>query len=77
MVSACDGRHYFHDVNALSNFVGRRPNVIGFNPEANLVDLIDACARRAVEGVTAACRRVLPSRVTLLEGRLTLVKIGI
>jgi len=54
LVNARDGRHYFYDINALSNFVADAPNVIGFNPYVNLVDLIVERAGRAVEGVTAA-----------------------
>ena len=53
LVNTRDGRHYFYDVNALSNFVADAPNVIGFNPYANLADLIVERAGRAVE-VTAA-----------------------
>ena len=44
-----DGRHYFYDVNALSNFVADAPNVIGFDPWSTFVDYLE---RRA--GVTAA-----------------------
>jgi hypothetical protein len=40
LVDARDGGHVFYDVNALSNFVADAPNVIGFNPYANLADLI-------------------------------------
>src|SRR5688572_33490718 len=40
LVNARDGRPHFYDVNALSNFVADAPNVIGFNPYVNLVDLI-------------------------------------
>ncbi|HEX2693017.1 MAG TPA: hypothetical protein VHL12_03085 [Gemmatimonadaceae bacterium] len=35
-----DGRHYFYDINALSNFVADAPNVIGFDPFARLVDYL-------------------------------------
>jgi hypothetical protein len=35
-----DGRHYFYDINALSNFVADAPNVIGFDPFAKLVDYL-------------------------------------
>jgi hypothetical protein len=35
-----DGLAYFYDLNALSNFVADAPNVVGFNPFVNLVDLI-------------------------------------
>ncbi len=40
LVSARDGLPYFYDVNALSNFVADAPNVVGFDPFVNLVDLI-------------------------------------
>jgi len=36
-----DGKHYFYDVNALSNFVADPENVIGFNPWINFVDYIE------------------------------------
>jgi D-ala D-ala ligase C-terminus len=37
-----DGRLYFYDVNALSNFVADAPRVIGFDPFVNLVDFLVA-----------------------------------
>jgi D-alanine-D-alanine ligase-like ATP-grasp enzyme len=40
LVDARDGTPTFYDVNALSNFVADAPNVIGFDPFVNLVDLI-------------------------------------
>jgi len=45
LVDARDGRHYFYDVNALSNFVADAPNVIGFDPYENLAALIGDRAR--------------------------------
>jgi hypothetical protein len=36
---------YFYDLNALSNFVADAPNVAGFDPFANLADLIVERAR--------------------------------
>jgi hypothetical protein len=40
-----DGRLYYYDVNALSNFVADAPNVIGFEPHERLVDyLVDQVA---------------------------------
>lgn len=54
LVNERDGQHYFYDVNALSNFVADAPNVIGFNPYANLVDLILERAEPAAAGLTAA-----------------------
>jgi hypothetical protein len=40
LVNERDGRAYYYDVNALSNFVADAPNVIGFDPFVDLVDLI-------------------------------------
>ena len=40
LVNARDGEAYFYDVNALSNFVADAPNVVGFDPFVDLVDLI-------------------------------------
>ncbi|HEX5970638.1 MAG TPA: hypothetical protein VFY85_01860 [Gemmatimonadaceae bacterium] len=42
LVDDRDGRHYFYDVNALSNFVADASNVIGFDPWTNLVDYLEA-----------------------------------
>jgi hypothetical protein len=36
-----DGKPYFYDINALSNFVADAPNVIGFDPFARLVDYLE------------------------------------
>jgi hypothetical protein len=35
-----DGKHYFYDINALSNFVADATNVIGFDPFERLVDYL-------------------------------------
>lgn len=40
LVDDRDGKHYFYDVNALSNFVADPVNVIGFDPWVNLVDYL-------------------------------------
>jgi hypothetical protein len=42
-----DGRLYFYDVNALSNFVADGPRVIGFDPFVPLVDYLEMEALRA------------------------------
>jgi hypothetical protein len=39
-----DGKHYFYDVNALSNFVADPDNVIGFNPWIQFVDYLEQAA---------------------------------
>ncbi len=51
VVDARDGEAYFYDVNALSNFVANAPEVVGFDPFVDLVDLILA---RADVGAVAA-----------------------
>jgi len=40
LVDDRDGRHYFYDINALSNFVADAENVIGFDPFVRLVDYL-------------------------------------
>jgi glutathione synthase/RimK-type ligase-like ATP-grasp enzyme len=42
--SARDGKLYFYDINALSNFVADPVRVVGFDPTARLVDLLVARA---------------------------------
>ena len=41
-----DGRLYYYDINALSNFVADAPRVIGFDPFARLVDFLEQEATR-------------------------------
>ena len=41
LVDDRDGRHYFYDINALSNFVADAENVIGFDPFVRLVDYLE------------------------------------
>ena len=45
LVDDRDGKHYFYDVNALSNFVADAPRVVGFDPFARLADYLEAEAR--------------------------------
>lgn len=49
MVDDRDGKHYFYDINALSNFVAQPLDVIGFDPWPRFVDYIEkrAAARTA------------------------------
>jgi glutathione synthase/RimK-type ligase-like ATP-grasp enzyme len=49
LVDDRDGRHYFYDINALSNFVADARRVIGFDPFERLVDYLlrRATPRRA------------------------------
>ena len=48
LVNDLDGEAYFYDINALSNFVADAPNVVGFDPFVQLVDLIEDRAKRPV-----------------------------
>jgi hypothetical protein len=41
LTDARDGRLYFYDVNALSNFVADGPRVVGFDPFERLVDWLE------------------------------------
>ena len=41
MVDARDGRPYFYDINALSNFIADAPRVLGFDPFARLADWLE------------------------------------
>jgi hypothetical protein len=41
LVDDRDGRHYYYDINALSNFVADAPNVVGFDPWVPLVDYLE------------------------------------
>jgi D-ala D-ala ligase C-terminus len=40
-IDSRDGRLYYYDVNALSNFVADAPRVVGFDPFAVLVDFLE------------------------------------
>ena len=40
LVDDRDGKHYFYDINALSNFVADPVNVLGFDPWRSLVDYL-------------------------------------
>jgi len=47
LVDDRDGKHYFYDINALSNFVADAQNVIGFDPFVNLVDYLEWRGQRS------------------------------
>ena len=53
LVSARDGRRYYYDINALSNFVADPVRVVGFDPTARLVDRLVARASGAAPGSRA------------------------
>jgi glutathione synthase/RimK-type ligase-like ATP-grasp enzyme len=42
LVDARDGRPYFYDVNALSNFVTDAPRIVGFDPFSRFVDYLES-----------------------------------
>jgi hypothetical protein len=50
MIDSRDGRPYFYDVNALSNFVADAPRVLGFDPFARLADWLEMELARAAVG---------------------------
>jgi len=58
MIDARDGRPYFYDINALSNFVADAPRVLGFDPFATLADWLErelaAVQTRGVEPIGVA-----------------------
>ncbi|MGH7569409.1 MAG: ATP-grasp domain-containing protein [Gemmatimonadales bacterium] len=45
VIDTRDGRLYFYDINALSNFVADAPRVVGFDPVPRLVDYLEREAR--------------------------------
>ena len=47
LVDDRDGRHYFYDVNALSNFVAEPVRVLGFDPWLEFVDYLERRANGA------------------------------
>ncbi len=54
LVDDRDGRHYFYDINALSNFVADARNVIGFDPFERLIDyLVERVANSSLFGADA------------------------
>ena len=46
LVSRADGRVYFYDINATSNFVANASAVLGFDPTPRLADYIVSVATR-------------------------------
>jgi glutathione synthase/RimK-type ligase-like ATP-grasp enzyme len=48
-----DGRSYFYDINALSNFVTDAPNVVGFDPFIRLGDFVERRWQAATKAGTA------------------------
>jgi len=57
LVDDRDGRHYFYDINALSNFVADATAVVGFDPFARLVDYLEERVAGSGYGVAGAAPR--------------------
>jgi glutathione synthase/RimK-type ligase-like ATP-grasp enzyme len=53
LVSKADGRIYYYDVNATSNFVANAEAVVGFDPTARFADFIVRRARREARAAAA------------------------
>jgi hypothetical protein len=56
MIDDRDGRRYYYDINALSNFVADAPRVIGFDPFVRLADWLEdeAAAASGAKALVAA-----------------------
>ena len=57
MIDARDGRPYFYDINALSNFIADAPRVLGFDPFARLTDWLERELRPPVASLRPAPAR--------------------
>jgi hypothetical protein len=68
MIDSRDGRHYFYDINALSNFVADAPRVVGFDPFARLADWLEAELAAKAGGVESDDRRQVASLEPATEG---------
>ncbi len=68
LVDDRDGRHYFYDINALSNFVADAPNVIGFDPFVKLVDYLETRIDTAESQATVRPDVLAEVRETALVG---------
>jgi len=53
LVGGADGRVYFYDINATSNFVANAPAVLGFDPTPRFADYIVSVATRGKARATA------------------------
>ena len=69
LVDDRDGRHYFYDINALSNFVADARNVIGFDPFERLVDyLVERVSSASIAGAEAAAASAAASAAAAAAG---------
>lgn len=64
-----DGKHYYYDINALSNFVADPVNVVGFDPWSRFVDYLierrDGARGEGVARRTPSLRATTAARVPL------------
>ncbi len=69
MIDDRDGKRYYYDINALSNFVADAPRVIGFDPFARLVDYLEAEVGRRLTPIRQPIDRRFVSvhRVTAVQ----------
>jgi len=58
MIDDRDGRRYYYDINALSNFVADAPRVLGFDPFVRLVDWLEAEAAASVTAPAIAAAAI-------------------
>jgi hypothetical protein len=67
LVSRRDGRRYYYDINALSNFVADPMRVLGFDPTVRLVDALER--RAGAEGLVPRARELTlrPVRAAEIE----------
>lgn len=68
LVDDRDGKVYFYDINALSNFVADAPNVVGFDPFVDLVDFLAGGARGAGRRQRARAGRPTVAGASTLAG---------
>jgi hypothetical protein len=69
MIDDRDGKHYFYDINALSNFVADPLNVIGFDPWVRFVDYLEARRAESEDGRADAHSRARAQRSPLSTRR--------
>jgi hypothetical protein len=68
MIDARDGRLYYYDVNALSNFVADAPRIVGFDPFARLADWLERELAEAQRSAGARAGREAPTVASVNGG---------
>jgi len=58
LVGRADGRIYYYDVNATSNFVANAPEMLGFDPTARFAEFITRVALAGTKATSAVTARV-------------------